>query len=281
MEKYIRFNTIKRREAANDFEKNFFKLLNNSVFGKTMENLRNRRKVDLVTNDSKLKKLAMQPSFLNLKIFTEDLVAIERRVSEVKLNRPIYTGFTILDVSKTLMYNWHYNFVKKRYPQESKLLFTDTDSLVYQIETDDIFSDMLEDQDLFDFSGYPKDHPCHSNANKKVIGKMKDELNGSSMVQFVGLRSKMYSVLGDFEMKKAKGVTKAVIQKQLSHQNYLDALFKHEKFYHQNKTIQSKDHKLSSVKQNKVSLCSYDDKRYILDNKISTLAYGHYSLKTL
>ena len=122
-----------------------------------MENLRNRRKVDLVTNDSKLKKLAMQPSFLNLKIFTEDLVAIERRVSEVKLNRPIYTGFTILDVSKTLMYNWHYNFVKKRYPQESKLLFTDTDSLVYQIETDDIFSDMPEDQDLFDFSDYPKE----------------------------------------------------------------------------------------------------------------------------
>ena len=128
LEKYIWFNTIKRREAANDFEKNFFKLLNNSVFGKTMENLRYWRKVDLFTNDSKLKKLAMRPSFLNLKIFTEDLVAIERRVSEVKLNRPIYTGFTNLDVYKTLMYNWHYNFVKKRYPQESKLLFTDTDS---------------------------------------------------------------------------------------------------------------------------------------------------------
>ena len=112
------------------------------------------------------------------------------------------------------MYDYHYNYVKKEYPGEwSKLLFTDTDSLVYRIRTDDLFRDMLKDQDKFDFSGYPKDHPCFSNANKKVIGKMKDELNGSLMKEFVGLRAKMYSLEYDKKsVKEVEGVKEHVIE---------------------------------------------------------------------
>lgn len=130
---YIDFNTRQRMMARNDFEKDFFKLMNNSMF-KTMENLRNRRKVDLVTEEKRLKKIAAQPIFKSFTIFYEHLLAIERTVSELTLNRPIYIGLCVLDISKTLMYDWHYNFVKLHYPNEkSKLLFTDTDSLVYKI----------------------------------------------------------------------------------------------------------------------------------------------------
>ena len=169
--------------------------MNNAVFGKTMENLRSRKKVELLTDDFILKKRAAQPTFKSFKIFHDNLVAVERLVSELTLKRPIYAGFCILEISKTLMYQWHYGYVKQRYPGEkSKLLFTDTDSLVYSIQTKDLYYDMLKDQDLFDFSGYPKEHPCFSNDNKKVIGKMKDELNSLKMNEFVGLRAKTYIV---------------------------------------------------------------------------------------
>jgi len=176
---YIDFNTKKRAQAKNDFEKDLFKLLNNSVFGKTMENVRHRRKIDLVSEVS-FKKVCAQPTFKAFTIFHESLVAVERKISNVKLNRPIYIGFCILDMSKTLMYEWHYQYVKQKYPGEtSKLLFTDTDSLVYEINTYDLYDDMLEDSDRFDFSGYEKTHRCYTDKNKKKIGKMKDELGGN------------------------------------------------------------------------------------------------------
>ena len=210
LKEYIDFNTRQRTAARNDFEKNFFKLMNNSMFGKTMENLRHRRKVDLVNTSDKLKKLAAQPTFKTFKIFHEHLTAVERAQTELTLNRPIYVGFCVLDLSKTLMYDFHYNYVKPKYPcDKSKLMFTDTDSLAYMIQTDDLYADMFADAALFDFSGYPRDHRCFSNVNKKVIGKMKDELNGVKMEEFIGLKAKMYSVLYDAnEMKKAKGVKK-------------------------------------------------------------------------
>ena len=128
-------------------------------------------------------------------------------------------------MSKTLMYQWHYGYVKQCYPGEkSKFLFTDTYSLVYSIQTNDLYDDMLKDQDLFDFSGYPKEHPCFSNKNKKVIGKMKDELNSLKMKEFVGLRAKMYSVSYEsYEMKKAKGVKKCVVKNNITHNKYKGA----------------------------------------------------------
>lgn len=275
---YIDFNTVQRAAARNDFEKDFFKLMNNSMFGKTMENLRNRRKVDLVSQEEPFRKIAAQPTFKSYTIFHEHLVAVERAKSELVLNRPIYTGLCVLDLSKVLMYNFHYGYVKEKYP-DSKLLFTDTDSLVYKIRTNDLYRDMLEDRSLFDFSGYPKDHPCFSNDNKKVIGKMKDELGGSIMREFVGLRAKMYSLeFNNKSMTKAKGVKKYVIKNNIRHSDYRDCLFQRRNYFHCMNSIRSNKHVLHSVRQNKATLSAYDDKRYILEDGISTLPYGHYKI---
>ena len=280
---YIDFNTRQRSSARNVFEKDFFKLMNNSMFGKTMENLRNRRKVELVSAEKRFKKIVAQPTFKSFTIFHQHLLAVERSISELTLNRPIYTGISVLDLSKILMYDWHYNFVKKHYlAEKSKLLFTDTDSLVYRIETKDLYSDMLQHQAKFDFSGYPQDHSCYSPTNKKVIGKMKDELNGSLMREFVGLRAKMYSLQYDKKsMKKAKGVKKYVIKKNISHSDYRDCLFNDSEYLHSMNGIRSQKHVLYSMKQNKRTLCAYDDKRYILEDGITSLPYGHYSLNSL
>ena len=280
LKNYIDFNTQQRTMASNDFEKDFFKLMNNSMFGKTMENLRNRRKVDLINSERRLKKIVAQPTFKSFIIFHKDLLALERAVSELTLNRPIYTGLCVLDVSKTLMYDWHYNYVKLHYPGEkSKLLFTDTDSLVYKIQTNDLYTDMLSSQEKFDFSGYPREHICYSSTNKKVIGKMKDELNGISMREFVGLRAKMYSLeYDDKSMKKAKGVKTYVIKKHMSHIDYKNCLFDTSEYLHKMNSIRSQKHVIYSIRQNKKTLSAYDDKRYMLEDGITTIPYGHYSL---
>ena len=148
------------------------------ISGKTMKNLRNWRTVELVTSEEKLKKLASQPSFKQFKIFHENLAAVERAKVKLTLNRPIYVGFAILDLSKTLMYDFHNNYIKQKYP-DATLLFTDTYSLMYQIQTDNVCENFYADKHLFDFSGYEKESPLYNNENKKVIGKIKDELNES------------------------------------------------------------------------------------------------------
>ena len=123
--------------AKNSFEKDFFKHMNNSVFGKTMENIRKRVDVRLVTDQKKLTKLVSKATFVNSKIFNEDLVAVRRIKETLTLNRPAYVGMCILDLSKTLMYDVHHNYIKKKYDSRVKLLFTDTDSLCHEIETRD------------------------------------------------------------------------------------------------------------------------------------------------
>ena len=179
------------------------------------------------------------------------------------------------------MYQFHYDYVKVKYPGDrSKLLFTDTDSLVYKIRTQNLYQDMLEDKQLFDFSGYSKDHPCFSSENKKVIGKMRDELNGLIMKEFVGLRAKMYSLKYDKNetMTKAKGVKKYVIKGKIDHADYKDCLFQDREYLHTMNSIRSEKHLLYSIKQSKTTLSSFDDKRFILSDGISTLPYGNYCI---
>ena len=243
-----------------------------------MENLRNRRTVELVTSEEKLKKIAAQPSFKQFKIFHENLVAVERAKVELTLNQPIFVGFTILDLLKMLMYNFHYNSIRQKYPS-LMLLFTNTDSLTYQIQTDNVYEDFYADKHLFDFSGYEKESPFYNDENKKVIGKMKDELNGEIIEEFVGLRAKMYSLkTKKEEMKKAKGVKKNVVKKDISHQDYVDCLFEERKFMHTMQTIRSFKHQLYTINLNKVSLSHYGDKRFLLDDGVSSLPQRHFSL---
>ena len=175
--------------AKNAFQKDFFKLLNNSVFGKTMENIRKGVDVRLVTDQKKLSRLVSKPTFVNSKIFNEDLVAVHRIKETLALDRPAYVGMCILDLSKTLMYYFHYNYIKSRYNNKAKLLFTDTDSLCYEIETREVYKELWEDKQLFDNSDYPKDSLYFSVENKKVIRKFKDEAAGMPIGEFIGLRS--------------------------------------------------------------------------------------------
>ena len=223
---YIDFNTEKRKDAQNGFEKDFFKLMNNSVFGKTMENMRKRVHVELVNTPKRLRKLCAKPNFQNFKIFNEDLVAVNLKKVNIVLNRPIYAGFSILDISKTFMYEFHYDYMKAKYGPKAQLLFTDTDSLCYEVETQDLYQDMSENKELFDLSNYKKSHELYDNSNNKVLGKMKDECGGAVIEEFIGLRPKMYSLkYGSQEKKTAKGVKKMRLGKTAETRGILDLSF--------------------------------------------------------
>ena len=280
LKQYIDFNTQKRTHAKNSFEKDFFKLMNNSVFGKTMENIRKRVDVRLVTSKEKLSKLASKPTYVSSKIFNENLVAVHKIKETLTLNRPAYIGICILDLSKTLMYDFHYNYIKHKYGNKAKLLFTDTDSLTYEIETKDAYKDFFKDKSKFDNSDYPENSPYFNKTNKKVIGKFKDEAAGIPITEFVGLRSKMYSYVKDNEQtaRTAKGIKKQVIRKNITHDNYIDVLFNNKQIMHTMKTIRSEKHQLGSFEQNKISLSCFDDKRFIHENSITSYAYSHYKI---
>ena len=228
LKQYIDFNTNKRKEAKTSFEKDFFKLMNNSIFGKTMENLRKRVDVRLVTDVDQFTRLTSKPTFVSSKIFYKNLVAVHKIKDTLKLNRPAYVGMCTLDLSKTLMYDFHYNYIKKEYGSRAKLLFTDTDSLTYEIETEDVYKDLWKRKELFDNSDYPKGSPYEFQENKKVIGKFKDESCGKIISEFVGLRSKMYSYImedGKGGMT-AKGIKKNVIKKNIMHEDYIKIFIK-------------------------------------------------------
>ena len=280
LKQYIDFNTQKRTHAKNSFEKDFFKLMNNSVFGKTMENIRKRVDVRLVTSKEKLLKLASKPTYVSSKIFNENLVAVHKIKETLTMNRPAYIGMCILDLSKTLMYDFHYNYIKHNYGNKAKLLFPDTDSLTYEIETKDAYADFWKNKDRFDNSDYNKESPFYNAVNKKVIGKFKDESAGIPITEFVGLRSKMYSYVKDNEQtaRTAKGIKKQVIRKDIKHEDYKNVLFNNEQIHHKMKTIRSEKHQLGSYELNKISLSCFDDKRFIHQNGITSYAYGHYKI---
>ena len=280
LKQYIDLNTQKRTHAKNSFEKDFFKLMNNSVFGKTMENIRKRVDVRLVTSKEKLLKLASKPTYVSSKIFNENLVAVHKIKETLTMNRPAYIGMCILDLSKTLMYDFHYNYIKHKYGNKAKLLFTDTDSLTYEIETKDAYKDFFKDKSKFDNSDYPENSTYFNITNKKIIGKFKDEAAGVPIIEFVGLRSKMYSYMKD-DMnggKTAKGIKTNVIKKDIKHEDYKNVLFNNKQIHHKMKTIRSEKHQLGSFELNKISLSCFDDKRFIHQNGITSYAYGHYKI---
>ena len=277
---YIDLNTDLRAKATNDFEKDFFKLMNNSVFGKTMENIRNRVDIRLVTRESQAKKLTCKPNYQHHTIFSKNLAAVHMKKVKLYFNKPVYLGMSILDLSKTLMYDFHYNYIKPKYGERAKLLFTDTDSLAYEIETEDFYRDISSNvSSKFDTSNYPKNHPSGilTGVNKKVIGMFKDEAAGKQIAEFVGLRAKLYSykVEESYEEKKCKGVKKAVIKKTISFNDYKNCLFNNKPAMRKMNVIRSHLHTIFTETVNKIALSPFDDKRLIREDNIHTFAYGH------
>ena len=234
-----RLTLKKRMSAANAHEKDFFKLMVNSVYGKSMENLRKRVNVKLVNNKKDYIKYTSRPTFVSQNIFDKNLVAIHKTKPVLMLNKPIYIGFSVLDLSKLLMYDWHYNYFAKKF--NYSLLFTDTDSLVYEIRgVDDIYEKIYEDKDLLDFNHYSRESKFYDNKNKKVIGKMKDEMGGKVATEFIGLKSKMYSLIRVYDEEKirAKGV-----DKKLKCNEFRDVLPNKKIIRHTMKRIQAKKHR--------------------------------------
>jgi hypothetical protein len=208
--------------------------MNNSVFGMTMENIENRVDIKFATDRKKALKYSAKPNFNRAVVFYENLVALHMNKTQINYNKPTYLGAAILDVSKLLMYEFHYGYIKPKYGDRAKLLLTDTDSLLHEITTEDFYQDIAEDVgSTFDTSDYPYDHPTVAvgfkvGCNKKVIGMMKDECAGKEITEFVGLRAKCYAYTVDGkDSKKCKGVKKGVVKKRLSSNDYRHCLYSH------------------------------------------------------
>ena len=259
MKKYIQLNTDLRTKGTTDFEKDFFKLMNNSVFGKTMENVRNRVDIRIVNDEKKWNKLAKKHNFKSATIFSKNLVAVHMRRTSAKLRKPIYLGMCILDTSKTLMYEHHYNYIKPKYKNNAKLLFTDTDSLCYEINTKDFFEDISNDvHETFDTSNLGKSHPSGipTGVNKKVPGKMKIETGEKQIEEFVGLRAKLYAYKmaeDGKEENKCKGVKKATIRKEITFDNYKECLFSGKKQWRGMNVFRSRLHEIYTERVVKVA----------------------------
>ncbi|CAP33454.2 Protein CBG15088 [Caenorhabditis briggsae] len=295
MASYIELNTNLRKTAKNDFEKDFFKLMNNSVFGKTMENVRGRVDIRLTMDANYIVRLASKPNFKRTIILNNELAAVEMSKTNVIFDKPIYADFSILELSKYLMYEFHYEVMQKRYGRtitegnKIRLCYQDTDSLIYEIETENVYEDIKEIKEYFDFSDYPVEHPLYDTSNKKVIGKFKDELNSDIMTEIVALRPKQYAFKKEkgVETKKCKGIKKNIV-KTLTTDDYTKFLFENGIVRKEQVLIRSKKHEIYTMKQNKVALNNENTeefrqeyKRYIMkNNEVDTIAYGHYSMES-
>ena len=226
---YIDMNTELRKLVKDDFEKDLFKLINNAVFGKTMENIRKHRDIKLVTTDKKRTKLVSEPNYHTMNYISEDLSITEMNKTKVKMNKPMYLGLSILDISKILMYEFWYDYMKPKYGNRVKLCYMDTNSFIMSIKTNDFYKDIANDVDKrFDTSNYESNRPLPTGKNKKVIGLMKDELGGKTITEFFTLRPKTNSYLTDYgkEDKKAKGTKKCVIKRMIKFNDYKNCLLK-------------------------------------------------------
>ena len=217
------------------------------------------------------------------------MLAVESSNKEVKLCKPVVVGFSVLELSKLEMYDFHYNKFKKYYKDNLKMLMTDTDSFIYEIETEDLYSDLYKFKKYFDFSNLDKKHPLYSEENKKVVGKMKIETANLQMLEFCGIRSKCYSYILDeeevakcsdsslkVENKKCKGVKVGAVKSDVAHNDYKKAIFDLTIKKVDFNTIQSKKHDIGSVNINKIAICPYDDKRLLKKDRVNTYAIVHY-----
>ena len=285
MRPYIETNNEIRREAQVKGIKSvasLAKLMNNSVFGKTMENVKKRSnvKIYLTSDHGGFEKQKSSVRFVDFKKITNNLVALHMKPFRIGLNKPIYIGQAILDISKVLMYDFYYNILKRKYNDKMKMIYTDTDSLIIKFETENIYSDLEEFKDIFDNSETCRENLIDS-TNMKVPGKFKDETKGIAIKEVVALGAKSYSYItvNDKEDCKAKGIKKANIKKDLNHEIYKDCLFNSRmdmKVTQYN--IESKNHELGVYEHVKTSLTAFDSKKIIYEDKINCYPLG-YALK--
>lgn len=292
LKKYIDINTEHRKKAKSTFEKNFFKLLNNAVYGKTMENVDKRKDVKITklwetTNRNRLGAGALiaKPNFHSITTFSEDMVAIQLDRISTLYDKPIYLGFCVLELSKFKMYEFHYDFMQPKFQENLRLNYMDTDSFIYSLKKKDFYTEITETEinERFDTSEYPEGNQFNIKpTNKKVLGMMKDENFGNIMKEFVGLRPKMYaiSVQHSKEIKKSKGVKKSVLS-TYNLETFRDCLLNNKVYSGDMMTFRSIKHNIYTNKQHKITLSYRDDKRKIMPDGINTYAWGHYKIPSI
>ena len=275
---YIEKNIEGRRLATCQHMKNFFKLMINCIYGKCVEDVLNYRDINICLEADKFDSLVSSPLFQKASIHSENFVTVEMQKAIHKMDRPRYVGITILALAKVELYKFHYDVMKKKF-KDSRLLFTDTDSLSYHIThppTVDVFAE-LKETGCVDFSNFPPEHAHFSKEFELVPGKWKDENSGTCVREFVGLRSKMYSFLYENGGVKstAKGVQKNFQIQHLNHEEYKRVLFNLTMTHVENINIRTNGHhQLFTVKTTKIGLNPLNDKRYITSDGES-LAFGH------
>ena len=291
LQAYINKNTELRKKSTNDFEKDFFKLMNNSVFGKTMENIRNRCNLEILNDNhteytlKRLSNFAAKPNYKEPKtIFNSNIKIFHFTKTKIFYNKPIYIGAQILDISKTLMYHFHYSYMKSKFPIQ-RTLASDTDSIIYQIFTDDFYKEISTDcEKWFDTSCYER--PISTiplNLNKKVPGVFKNETGNNVISHFAANRAKSYCFVTDNNIQAAKKVLKGITaasRKEISFQDYVDCVMKKKEKSVNMTSFENREHNIYTVTREKVALDACDDKRVILEDGIHTLAYGHWRLSS-
>ena len=258
MEKYISFYTQKRNKAKNDFEKDFYKLLNNAFYGKTMENVRNRLKIKFIKKDDyrEIMKQQSKLTFNGIHKSYDNCDSYTFKQNEVLMDKPIYLGFTVLELSKLHMYETYYDILQPYFGQENiHCHYFDTDAYILSLNTADIIKDSKNLEDLYDFSNLDKNHELFSNKNKKVIGKFKTETSKSIYIdEFVCLRSKMYAFkCGNDSKNKLKGISKSQ-SKNIKSEEYKKCL-DGEEYQHEcdNYILRSVNHEMFLQKVKKIN----------------------------
>ena len=252
--------------------------MNNSVLGKTMENIRKHRYIKLVTTDKIRNKLVSEPNYHTINLISEDLSIIETKKTKIKMNKSIYLGLSILEISNILMYEFWYDYMTPKYANNVKLCYTDTDSFIINIKTNDFYEDIASDvKNRFDTSNYEVNRPLPMGKNKEVICLMKDELGGKIITEFVTLRPKTHSYLTEDgkEDKKAKGTKKCVIKKMIKFNDYKKCLLNDEVIFKSQQRFISKKHEVYTENINKLVLSSNDDQRIVSSDKITSYPYGY------
>jgi hypothetical protein len=287
LKEYIDLNTNLRNSSKNKFDKNLYKTKNNSIYGKTMENVDRRVDVKLVTHWERLARktncaeiLIAKPYYKDHKIFSENLVAIQMNKTKIEYNKPIYAGFSILDISKTVMYKFFYGYLKKKYGADVSLLYTDTDSLIIEVSTENFYNDIKNNLDKFDTSNYDKDNIYNIPLNISAVGKFKDEYAGDPIKSFYGTGAKAYCVEAMHNTtKKAKGISRSSTQKQLTIRDYINVIEQNSKVYCTMYSFKSHSHTIYTELIRKLALTGDDDKRYLISGTSKTLAWGHNDIK--
>jgi hypothetical protein len=287
---YIMKNTTERAKAKTEFQKGLLKLMNNAIFGKTMENLRKRIVLKFISSTHEL--LRTRGHITKFKIFDETLIALHKPKKVVLMNKPISTGQNILDESKLMMYKFHYdNFLPNFKRENIDIVLTDTDSLIYHIRKEDPYEVIRNNKHLFDLSNYDKTNDLYDDTYKKMVGKMKNESPNHQIIEIVAVRPKCYSYLTENNKNsmRCKGVKQCItktkeeeardVYRFLNHKNYVDTVLnKNEKKIKQN-TFQSRDHNVRTIETTKMALNWRDDKIYIDDvDNITCTTLGHYKI---